>query len=79
LLAQGIYDASRDYHQGETQELMTLFYAKWLSGEDKQQALQDAQQELGSTVKTRYGDDKPFYWAASSWWDADHQELFAGF
>jgi len=46
----------------ETQELMTLFYTKWLAGEDKQQALHDAQQELRETVKIRYGEDKPFYW-----------------
>ena len=46
----------------ETQELMTLFYTKWLAGEDKQQALHDAQQELRAEVKARYGEDKPFYW-----------------
>lgn len=46
----------------ETQELMTMFYAKWLSGEDKQKALHNAQQELRAKVKARYGDDKPFYW-----------------
>ena len=46
----------------ETQELMTLFYTKWLAGEGKQQALHDAQQELRAKVKVRYGDDKPFYW-----------------
>ena len=46
----------------ETQELMTLFYTKWLGGEDKQQALRDAQMELRAKVKARYGEDKPFYW-----------------
>ena len=46
----------------ETQELMTLFYTRWLGGEDKQQALRDAQMELRLKVRARYGDDKPFYW-----------------
>lgn len=46
----------------ETQELMTIFYTKWLAGEDKQQAFHDAQQELRARVKVRYGADKPFYW-----------------
>jgi len=46
----------------ETQELMTLFYNKWLAGEDKQQALHDAEMELRATVKARYGEDRPFYW-----------------
>jgi tetratricopeptide (TPR) repeat protein len=46
----------------ETQELMTLFYGKWLAGEDKQQALHDAEMELRATVKARYGEDRPFYW-----------------
>ena len=46
----------------ETQELITLFYGKWLAGEDKQQALHDAQMELRTKVKAHYGEDKPFYW-----------------
>jgi len=46
----------------ETQELMTLFYSKWLAGEDKHQALRDAEIELRATVKARYGEDRPFYW-----------------
>lgn len=46
----------------ETQELMTLFYSKWLSGEDKQQALREAEMDLRTKVKTRYSEDRPFYW-----------------
>jgi CHAT domain-containing protein len=46
----------------ETQELMTLFYTKWLAGEDKQLALRDAQKEMRTRVKARYGEDRPFYW-----------------
>jgi len=46
----------------ETQELMTLFYSKWLSGEVKQQALREAEMELHEKVKARYGEDRPFYW-----------------
>ena len=46
----------------ETQELMTLFYSKWLAGEDKQQALHDAEMELRTRVKARFGEDRPFYW-----------------
>jgi CHAT domain-containing protein len=46
----------------ETQELMTLFYAKWLSGMDKHEALRAAQLEMRRSVKARYGHDLPFYW-----------------
>jgi CHAT domain-containing protein/Tfp pilus assembly protein PilF len=48
----------------ETQELMTLFYQKWLSGQDKHEALREAQSELRSTVKARYDRDLPYYWGA---------------
>ena len=48
----------------ETQELMTLFYTKWLAGKDKHQALREAQVELRETVKARYGQDLPYYWGA---------------
>jgi CHAT domain-containing protein/Tfp pilus assembly protein PilF len=48
----------------ETQELMTLFYSKWLAGKDKHDALREAQLELRETVKSRYGKDSPFYWGA---------------
>ena len=48
----------------ETQELMTLFYTKWLAGKDKQEALRDAQLEMRERVKARYGKDLPQYWGA---------------
>jgi CHAT domain-containing protein len=48
----------------ETQELMTLFYDKWLSGMSKHEALRQAQLELRAKVKARYGQDLPLYWAA---------------
>ena len=48
----------------ETQELMTLFYEKWLAGKDKHEAFREAQLEEREVVKKRYGQDLPFYWAA---------------
>ena len=48
----------------ETQELMTLFYEKWLSGKEKHEALRKSQQEIRERVKVRYGRDLPYYWAA---------------
>jgi CHAT domain-containing protein/tetratricopeptide (TPR) repeat protein len=48
----------------ETQELMTLFYTKWLSGKDKHEALREAQLEMRERVKARYGKDLPQYWGA---------------
>jgi CHAT domain-containing protein len=48
----------------ETQELMTLFYTKWLAGEDKYEALRKAQLQMRATVKARYGQDLPYYWGA---------------
>ncbi len=48
----------------ETQELMGLFYEKWLSGQTKHDALRAAQLEMRQRVRTRYGDDLPYYWAA---------------
>jgi CHAT domain-containing protein len=48
----------------ETQELMTLFYKKWLSGKSKHEALRESQLELRAKVKQRYGQDLPFYWGA---------------
>jgi len=47
----------------ETQELMTLFYQRWLSGDDKPVALREAQMDVRKRVKKRYGRDIPFYWA----------------
>jgi CHAT domain-containing protein/Tfp pilus assembly protein PilF len=48
----------------ETQELMTLFYTKWLAGKDKHEALREAQLEMRDRVKARYGKDLPQYWGA---------------
>jgi CHAT domain-containing protein len=48
----------------ETQELMTLFYGKWLGGMDKHEALRQAQLEERETVRKRYGKDLPYYWGA---------------
>ena len=48
----------------ETQELMALFYAKWLGGIDKAEALRQAQLEERETVRKRYGKDLPYYWGA---------------
>ncbi len=48
----------------ETQELMSLFYRKWLGGMEKPEALRQAQLEERETVKKRYGKDLPFYWGA---------------
>ena len=48
----------------ETQELMSLFYEKWLGGMDKHEALRAAQQEMRERVRTRYKQDLPFYWGA---------------
>jgi CHAT domain-containing protein/Tfp pilus assembly protein PilF len=48
----------------ETQELMELFYAKWLGGLDKPEALRQAQLQERETVRRRYGKDLPFYWGA---------------
>jgi CHAT domain-containing protein len=48
----------------ETQELMALFYAKWLGGLDKPEALRQAQLQEREVVRQRYGKDLPFYWGA---------------
>ncbi len=48
----------------ETQELMALFYAKWLGGMEKPEALRQAQLEEREVVRKRYGKDLPFYWGA---------------
>ena len=47
-----------------TQELMSLFYAKWLNGRDKHQALREAQLEMREKIRERHGRDLPFYWGA---------------
>jgi tetratricopeptide (TPR) repeat protein len=46
----------------ETQELMTLFYERWLGGKEKAVALREAQMEMRKRVKKRYHQDLPFYW-----------------
>jgi CHAT domain-containing protein/Tfp pilus assembly protein PilF len=48
----------------ETQELMRLFYQKWLGGKDKHEALREAQSELRARVKARYDHDLAYYWGA---------------
>ncbi len=48
----------------ETQELMGLFYQKWLGGMDKPEALRQAQLQEREMVRKRYGKDLPFYWGA---------------
>jgi CHAT domain-containing protein len=48
----------------ETQELMDLFYAKWLGGLDKPEALRQAQLQEREVVRKRYGRDLPYYWGA---------------
>ena len=48
----------------ETQELMALFYQKWLGGLYKHEALRQAQMKERETVRQRYGKDLPFYWGA---------------
>jgi hypothetical protein len=49
----------------ETLELMKLFYAKWLSGMDKHEALKQAQLEMRQRVRAEHdGHDLPYYWAA---------------
>lgn len=48
----------------ETQELMALFYDKWLGGMEKPEALRQAQLEEREVVRKRYGKDLPYYWGA---------------
>lgn len=48
----------------ETQELMTLFYQKWIGGKEKHEALREVQNELRGRVKARYGGDLAYYWGA---------------
>jgi len=48
----------------ETQELMALFYQKWLGGKDKPTALREAQQQIREKVRARQGRDDPFFWGA---------------
>jgi len=49
----------------ETQELMTSFYSKWLSGMEKHEALKQAQLEIRDKVRRAHeGRDLPYYWGA---------------
>jgi CHAT domain-containing protein len=49
----------------ETQELMQIFYSKWLAGTEKHEALRQAQLEMRAKVKRTYGGrDLPYYWGA---------------
>jgi CHAT domain-containing protein len=43
---------------------MALFYANWLGGMDKPEALRQAQLKEREVVRQRYGKDLPFYWGA---------------
>jgi CHAT domain-containing protein len=48
----------------ETQTLMSEFYAKWLGGEEKHQALREAQLELRQQILKDTGHDSPEKWGA---------------
>lgn len=48
----------------ESAELMERFYTKYLNGMPKAKALAEAQQEVRTIVKKRYGKDIPLYYAA---------------
>jgi CHAT domain-containing protein len=49
----------------ETNELMTLFYDKWMSGMEKHDALRQAQLELRKKVMAAWeGEDHPYFWGA---------------
>jgi CHAT domain-containing protein len=44
---------------------MKLFYAKWLGGKDKHEALREAQLEIREKVKAaNSGYDQPYMWGA---------------
>ena len=48
----------------ETQTLMKLFYGKWLRGEEKHQALREAQLDLREQIEKETGHDSPQKWGA---------------
>jgi CHAT domain-containing protein len=62
--AQAVVMSSWSVPDRETQELMALFYKKWLAGADKHEALRQAQLEERAVVRQRYGKDLSFYWGA---------------
>jgi CHAT domain-containing protein len=43
---------------------IACFYRRWLTGEEKHQALRKAQLDMRQVVKERYGRDLPYYWGA---------------
>jgi CHAT domain-containing protein len=48
----------------ETQKLMTMLYAKWLVGQSKHEAFHEAQLKPRKKIIARWGDDRPYLWAA---------------
>ncbi|MGE5624639.1 MAG: tetratricopeptide repeat protein [Bacillota bacterium] len=48
----------------ETRELMQFFYANWLGGMEKHEALRQAELKEREVVKARYSQDLPYYWGA---------------
>lgn len=49
----------------ETLELMKRFYAKWVSGMEMHQALNQAQLEMRESVRlSHHGRELPYYWGA---------------
>jgi CHAT domain-containing protein len=62
--AQAVLMSMWKVPDAETRKLMTLFYKKWLAGEDKQTALRAAQLELREDVISRWQEDRPHDWAA---------------
>jgi CHAT domain-containing protein len=62
--AQAILMSLWPVPETETKEVMQLFYEKWLSGEDKHDALRDAELEERTVVARRWGLDRPDLWGA---------------
>ncbi|HYL12609.1 MAG TPA: tetratricopeptide repeat protein [Terriglobales bacterium] len=62
--AQAVMMSMWKVPDSETQQLMTLFYKKWLSGKDKHTALREAQLELRKDIMDRWQEDRPHDWAA---------------
>jgi len=62
--AEGVLMSLWPVPDEETRELMTLFYAKWLAGTEKHEALREAQMEVRKKVLAREGQDEPFFWGA---------------
>ncbi len=62
--AQSVMMSMWEVPDVETQRLMKLFYAKWLGGEEKHQALREAQLELRAQIKQETGRDSPQEWGA---------------